>query len=342
MGTLKDSAGVPMTQFAINPVSGSNSQNIFLPQSDFESGSGGDVKKPKFRLAVMPFKLNKGADESLAQSIYSLVTDRLSVWEELEVTSFDDIGKVVGFKKAAQMAGCKDEICIKEFSKDNPLGVDYLVTGTLSLLGNTYVVSLQLIALQKTVVENRIQLRVENGGKSHFTINEVNDAADKLVSPFFKKSNASSTSMFSWVSPAVNAITSRPYRSLMWTSFAASVGGLVVGGMNRGYANSDEDQHIGLVRQLQSEGKIVGTSGNLRFADDATKSAYSNQIDGLRQSAENHAAISTAGFVGAAVFAGLGALLWHLDSNGQNQKTGPKMSLQLSESGTRLSLGGTF
>lgn len=300
------------------------------------AGSPGDTNEKPIKLAVATPKAGKAVGAEIGRTIASLVADRLFLWDNLDVISYGDLDKMLGFEKSKQLAGCNDDSCITEIA--GALNVDFMVAGNIDILGDVYVGSLQLMNLRNASVKSRAQFRVQKGKESEL-IGQINNAVDRLVAPFFQKKGVS---LFGWVDPLWKGITERPYRSLMWTSFAASVGGLVVGGMNRSYANSDEDQHTGLVRQLQSEGKIIGTSGNLHFSDDATKSAYSNQIDGIKQSAETHTAIATAGFIGAAIFAGLGVLLWRFDSNGQNQTPATKMSFQFSESGTQVSLGGTF
>ena len=96
----------------------------------------------------------QGVDESIAHSLSQILASRLGDNENFKVISVTEIQAMLGFEYEKQALGCSEDIiCLAEIG--GALGVDYLVTGTLGKLNDTFVLNLVIIDIVKAEVLRR-------------------------------------------------------------------------------------------------------------------------------------------------------------------------------------------
>lgn len=305
-------------------------------------GSGGDTKEelsPTWvSLLVITPRAGGSSSTTIGQAVASIVASRLSAQGGLKIITQIDISKILGLEEAKQVMGCDITSCIEEIA--GALNVDFLVTGNIDILGGAYVGGFQLIDVRKIHVEGRAQFRVQRGKDSEL-VDRINEAVDELVKPLSEKKRKEGSS-FAWAGSLWKGIAERPHRTLMWSSFAVSVAGVAFGEINRRRAESEATRYVGFVNQLRSDGKIVGESGDLHFRDGEAKAASQSELQAIANSVRIHDNYSVAGFVGAAVFAGLGGMSLWLDASRNGEQPAAKVAFQPFGGGIQVSFGGSF
>ncbi len=120
-------------------------QGIHLSRSDLG-------KHPK--IAVMDMQAY-GVEKDLAENLTDVITTELKLFEGFQVVSRRDIQAMLSFEEVKQSVGCDDEGCFAELG--NALGVNYLVSGGVGKIEETYMVSLKVIDIRqaKTVGRDR-------------------------------------------------------------------------------------------------------------------------------------------------------------------------------------------
>jgi TolB-like protein len=115
-----------------------------------------DAPRAQGKAAVIDF-VAAGVDVKLAETVTRLFTAELGRGQGLEVLGRDEVGAVLGFERQRQLLGCADNTCLLEAG--SMLDARWLVSGTVGKLGNTLVVSAQIIDTAKGRVQNRSVVR---------------------------------------------------------------------------------------------------------------------------------------------------------------------------------------
>ena len=115
--------------------------------------SAQDLKK----VAVLDFAA-RGVSAEVAANVADVVAVELSNVEGFSVISKKDISAMVGFEQDRQMLGCDDDQCISEIG--SALGVHYIVTGSVGLLGEKITLALSMVDIQKGTPFGRAQEEV--------------------------------------------------------------------------------------------------------------------------------------------------------------------------------------
>jgi TolB-like protein len=99
-----------------------------------------DGERPK--VAVMELQ-SAGAPKEAATALSEAITQEISRRGFLDVISSRDIETLLGVERQKQLLGCSDTSCTTELA--GALGTRFVLSGTLSKLGETYQLSLQML-----------------------------------------------------------------------------------------------------------------------------------------------------------------------------------------------------
>jgi len=95
------------------------------------------------QLAVLDLKAKHGVEQSLAEALSVEIRDAIHNYGKYEVLSREDLEAIAERTKTQQLLGCDESMCLVDFGKK--IGTQYMVTGSLSKIGDTYSLSLRLI-----------------------------------------------------------------------------------------------------------------------------------------------------------------------------------------------------
>ena len=118
------------------------------------------------KLAVMPLKAER-VNTSTSRILDQLLVARLARLNRYEVISASDINNLLGYERLSAMIGCDDAACAAELS--GAVEADYLLVGTVGILGPKLVVSLQAIDSNTSKVVGRVTAKVNNFEKHYET-----------------------------------------------------------------------------------------------------------------------------------------------------------------------------
>lgn len=93
-----------------------------------------------------------GVDQGLAVSLQEQLESSLTMYGTFEVLSRTDMDLILAEGRFQQSGACTDESCLVEAS--SLLGIDKLITGTVSRIGSSYNLVLKLIDVQSARVES--------------------------------------------------------------------------------------------------------------------------------------------------------------------------------------------
>ena len=107
----------------------------------------------RVKVAVMDVKNVQGVPEGTATILTDIVVSEVAK-SRVDVVSKGDIAAMIGFEKEKQILGCSDDSkCLAEIG--GALGVDYMLTGQVGLIGSRYRISLLLVDSKKAKVAAR-------------------------------------------------------------------------------------------------------------------------------------------------------------------------------------------
>jgi TolB-like protein len=107
----------------------------------------------RVKVAVMDVKNVQGVPEGTAIILTDIVVSEVAR-ARVDVVSKGDIAAMIGFEKEKQILGCSDDSkCLAEIG--GALGVDYMLTGQVGLIGTRYRISLLLVDSKRAKVAGR-------------------------------------------------------------------------------------------------------------------------------------------------------------------------------------------
>ncbi len=112
-----------------------------------------EVPDDGLKLAVMPL-MGHGIEAGTGENLTQVVALELKNLAGISVISQDEIAAMLQLESTKVAVGCEDASCFAEIG--GALGVDYLVIGSVGLLGDTYLVGLKLIETGEAKVANRV------------------------------------------------------------------------------------------------------------------------------------------------------------------------------------------
>ncbi len=106
------------------------------------------------KMAVMDLKAGDGFTDKGAAALTDVITTVMGERSGCEVLSRSEIRSMVSFEAEKQLLGCGDESCLAELG--GALGVEFLITGSVSMLGESTLLSLKQLNLESLKVEKRV------------------------------------------------------------------------------------------------------------------------------------------------------------------------------------------
>ncbi len=111
------------------------------------------------RTAVMPLNA-KRVPEATVDILDDLLVNEVAAKSGSTVIGSQDINAILGLDKMKEALGCDDLACAVQIG--GALGVDFLLTGSVSTLGDEVIVSLTLIDTRESIAKKRAQSRAED------------------------------------------------------------------------------------------------------------------------------------------------------------------------------------
>lgn len=148
-------------------------------------GSASPAQEPRPRVAVLDFEAN-GASRELATAATALFSNELQSFGAFDVVTSDAIQSVVAIERQKQLLGCPDESsCLAELA--GALGVDWIVIGRVSRVGETLTVDVSLIEARTAA---RKSSAVESAATEGALLKKVAPVAGKVMAPLLRASAA--------------------------------------------------------------------------------------------------------------------------------------------------------
>lgn len=208
-----------------------------LPLAASAAGSG------RVKVAVMDVKNVQGVQEGTAVILTDIVVSEVAK-QRVEVVSKGDISAMIGFEKEKQILGCSDDSkCLAEVG--GALGVDYMLTGQVGLIGSRYRISLLLVDSKRAKVAARSARFCDRNEDAlaqaaQETVAELmaaiprREAAPVAAAPVPAPAPRPVAAGPATAPPVAQAVATRgPNRTAAWITFGASgaclAGGVIVG-----------------------------------------------------------------------------------------------------------------
>lgn len=129
-------------------------------------------------IAIMDLA-GRGVDEAAAAALTTEVGNTLAQLRVFQVITREDIKRMLQLEQTRQQCtGSADASCMAEIG--GALGVDYLIYGDVSKIGNTYSVSLVLLDIANAKAANRVGRKITEAG---LLLSEAEQATKLLVQP---------------------------------------------------------------------------------------------------------------------------------------------------------------
>lgn len=120
--------------------------------------------RPRYlRVMVGTLKQDPDIPEKVGRFVSQALVQELRKLEHLQVSSAADIDEMLSFEEQKRLVGCTDEVCLSEIV--SAMGVDQLVTGSLSSTANSHILTLNRldVAGAKTLGTVTRQLERKDG-----------------------------------------------------------------------------------------------------------------------------------------------------------------------------------
>jgi hypothetical protein len=125
----------------------------------------------------MDLRGNDRIPVEILSGLSSQVAQELADLGPFKPISSQDIKQMLAMEAMKQMLGCDDSACLAEIG--GALGADYMVGGSVMLLGESYLTQMQLMNIRHSRAENRVSREYTGGPKGLF--DDVRVAAKLLV-----------------------------------------------------------------------------------------------------------------------------------------------------------------
>jgi hypothetical protein len=133
---------------------------------------------PQTKVAVMPLASVEGVPGKTAEALTEAVSAEVRKRSKAQVITQREISAILSLEQQKSMLGCQNDACFAEIG--GALGVDQLVSGDLSVLGESWLFHLKLLDAKKAVVLHNSDRRLRGG-----TIDDVLDALPAMVGELF-------------------------------------------------------------------------------------------------------------------------------------------------------------
>jgi hypothetical protein len=120
------------------------------PPAESPRAAPAAAKPRRTKVAVSELEAGVRADPKVSHLVTTLITAELRRRPALTVTSQDDIKALLGYERQKALLGCTDASCLAEIG--GALGVDQMVTGSLSGFGDSLVLVVRVVDVHKGLV----------------------------------------------------------------------------------------------------------------------------------------------------------------------------------------------
>jgi len=153
-----------------------------------------------------------GASQELATSLQEHLESKLLAYGAFDVLSRSDIDLILSENRLQQSGACTDEDCLVETG--SLLGVEKMVTGTLSQVGLTYNLVLKLIDIRTA------RLEASASGRHTGTADRLLDVSDELLRKLLEPSVAAlrpdTVTLVRTLTDTVTAVDTVTVRDTVW------------------------------------------------------------------------------------------------------------------------------
>ena len=174
------------------------------------------------RLAVSDFEVS-GVEPRVARIVAESLVFEVRKLERMSVISFGEVRQMMNLESEKQVMGCSsEESCLSQIA--DALGVDYLVVGTLTKVGDTHVFGLRMLNQTSATAATSVNKVVPAGSSIEF-LGEIGPAVKTLFPDVPLRVGETRG-----ISPELaKRLTPPPLPPALFWSTAATGGALVVG-----------------------------------------------------------------------------------------------------------------
>ena len=191
------------------------------------------------KIAVLDARASGTADPKLVGGLDPLVAAEVSGGTTAQVSSGADLRAMIGFEKQKELMGCGDSSCLAEIG--GALGVDYLMSIDVSLVGGTWLVSASIVEIAKARPIGRVVKRADAETKLVDTAIAAVAEAIAFLPPELRRAHAAPVAIGVGASPApvvpapaVAAVAPAPAEGpstlVPWLFFVGGLGAAGTGG----------------------------------------------------------------------------------------------------------------
>jgi len=112
-------------------------------------------------VAVMEFASKGGVTQEQMDALGELLANDIRELGTFRVIGKSDIQAVLQYEEKKTLAGCNDDSCIAEIG--GALGAQYVVVGSVSLFGETYLLNLKVLDVKKISVVKGVSEKIKGG-----------------------------------------------------------------------------------------------------------------------------------------------------------------------------------
>ena len=112
-------------------------------------------------VAVMELQFGDQTDKVKARALEDLLSNEIRALGHLRVISHSDVCGLLNIEKQKLLLGCTDEHCMTEIG--GALGVDWMLTGTVSDFGKTMLLNLKVLNVREARVAASTSRKVAGG-----------------------------------------------------------------------------------------------------------------------------------------------------------------------------------
>jgi TolB-like protein len=133
---------------------------IGMTASALAGGQGEQGSEP-VAIAVLEFASKGGVTQKQMEALEDMLTTEIRGLGGFRVIAGTDIRAVMRFEENKRMVGCDDESCAAEVG--GALGVRWVLTGNVSLFGQTYLLNMKMIDTQRMQIAASVSKKIKGG-----------------------------------------------------------------------------------------------------------------------------------------------------------------------------------
>jgi outer membrane receptor protein involved in Fe transport len=132
--------------------------------------------RERVTLGVMGLESGGGISQEQVNIIGDIIAEHISKLGDVRVVSKADIISMLNLEKQKRLAGCTDKECFSEIA--GTLGMPWMLTGNMSIMGESIILNLKLIDVRNAYVAGRATRRIR--GDLDDLLDELPEATEEL------------------------------------------------------------------------------------------------------------------------------------------------------------------